>query len=327
MRRRAFITLLGGAAASPVPWPLAATAQQAGGIRRVGIVTIQERKSPPYAAFDQRLRELGYIEGQNLAVEFLSPGTQIDGVGEAMKELMRRKVDVILAQTEPTLKSAMRVTATLPIVMLAIDYDPLVSGYINSLARPGGNVTGLFTQQIELTVKRLQILKDAFPDVQAATVFWDAISVDQWKATEIAAAKLGVRLAGIELHEQPYDYERALAQAPPDHRSVLIVSTSPIFYRDRQRLADLAIRHRMGSMFVLREWVEAGGLMSYGVNFPALFRRAAEFVDKILKGARPADLPVERPTKFEFVINLKIAKALGFNLPPGLLAIVDEVIE
>jgi putative ABC transport system substrate-binding protein len=322
MKRREVIALLSGA----VAWPFAARAQQRG-TPRVGIVTIQERKSPPYAAFDQRLRELGYVDGQNLAVEFLSPGTQIDGAREAMQELIRRKVDVILATTQVALKSAMTVTATLPIVMLAIDYDPLASGYVNSLARPGGNVTGLFTQQIELTVKRIQLSKDAFPDVQAATVFWDTLSVDQWKATETAGARLGWRLAGIELREQPYDYERALAQAPPDHRGVLIVPTSPIFYRDRQRLADLAIRHRMGSMFVLREWVEAGGLMSYGVNFPALFRRAAEFVDKILKGARTSDLPVEQPTKFEFVINLKTATALGFNLPPGLLAIVDEVIE
>ena len=293
----------------------------------MGIVTIQQRETSIYVAFDQRLRELGYIEGQNLAIVFLNPGAQIDGVGEAVKELVRRKVDVIVAPTESVLKSAMAVTDTLPIIMTAMDYDPLALGYVNSLARPGGNVTGLFAQQIDLAAKRVQLLKDASPDVRAATVFWDAPSAHQWKATEAAAATVGLRLAGIELREEPYDYERALAQAPPDHRSVLIVPTSPIFYRDRQHLSDLALRHRMASMFVLREWVEAGGLLSYGVSFPALFRRAAEFVDKILKGVKPADLPIEQPTKFEFVINLKTAKTLGLNFPPGLLAIADEVIE
>jgi putative ABC transport system substrate-binding protein len=187
-----------------------------------------------------------------------------------MKELVRRKVDVILAPTESALKSAMAATDTLPIVMTAIDYDPVALGYVNSLARPTSNVTGLFTQQIDLAAKRIQLLKDAIPDMRAATVFWDAPSVHQWKATEAVAATVGLRLVGIELREEPYDYERALAQAPPDHRSVLIVMTSPIFYRDRRHLSDLPLRHRMASMFCLREWVEAGGLLSYGVNLPAL---------------------------------------------------------
>jgi ABC-type uncharacterized transport system substrate-binding protein len=224
-------------------------------------------------------------------------------------------------------ESALAATDTVPIVMLAITYDPLALGYIKSLARPGGNVTGLFAQQIDLAAKRVQLLKDAIPDLRAATVLWDAPSAHQFKATEAAAATVGLRLAGIELREEPHDYERALAQAPPDHRSVLIVLISPIFYRDRQHLSDLALRHRIASMFALREWVEAGGLLSYGVSFPALFRRAAEFVDKILKGVKPADLPIEQPNKFEFVINLKTAKALGLTFPPGLLAIADEVIE
>jgi putative ABC transport system substrate-binding protein len=324
LKRRDFITLLGSAAAA---WPLGATAQQRPTMRRVGVVTIQQRESPIYVAFDQRLRDLGYIEGQNLAVEFLNPGAQIDGLGEVMKELVRRKVDVILAPTESVLKSSMAIADTLPIIMTAIDYDPVALGYVKSLARPGGNVTGLFAQQIDLTAKRIQLLKDAIPDMRAATVFWDAPSAYQWKATEAVAATAGLRLAGIELRDEPYDYERALAQAPPDHRSVLVVLTSPIFYRDRQYLSDLALRHRIASMFVLREWVEAGGLLSYGVNLPALFRRAAEFVDKILKGVKPADLPIEQPSKFEFVINFKTAKTLGLNFSPGLLAIVDEVIE
>jgi ABC-type uncharacterized transport system substrate-binding protein len=318
MKRREFITLIGGAAA----WPLAARAQRA--IPHVGIVTIQQRTSPPYAAFDARLRELGYVEGENIVIEFV---TADSGVDEATKQLLRRKVNIILAPTEPALRSAMAVSRSLPIVMVAIDYDPLALGYVRSLARPGGNVTGIFAQQIELTAKRIQFLREALPDLKAATVFWDALSVDQWKATQAAAATIGLQVAGVELREQPYDYERALTLAPPDHRNALIVSTSPVFYRDRQQLAEVALGHGIGSIFVLREWVEAGGLLSYGVNFPVLFRRVADFVDRILKGTNPADLPVEQPTKFEFVINLKTAKTLGLEIPPTLLARADEVIE
>jgi putative tryptophan/tyrosine transport system substrate-binding protein len=322
--RRDFITLLGGAAAA---WPVAARAQKRSNSQRIGITSIQPRSSPPYVAFDQRLRELGYIEGQDLAVEFLNPAALAEGMAGAMKELVRRKVDGIVAPYESALKSALAASDTTPIVMLAITYDPLALGYIKSLARPGGNVTGLFTQQLELAVKCLELLKDAIPELRAATVFWDRDSADQWKATEEAATTVGLRVAGIELREQPYDYERALTQAPPDHRSALFTLTSPLFYRDRQRLADLALRKRMASMFVLREWVEAGGLLSYGVNFPALFRRAAEYVDKILRGTKPAELPVEQPTRFELAVNLKTAKTLGLAISETFLVRADEVIE
>ena len=323
MNRREFITLLGGAAA----WPLAARAQQPTKIFRIGITTIQQRTSPPYVAFNQRLYELGYIDGQNLAMEFLNPDTQTEGMAGPIKELIRRKVDVIIAPYESAVKSALLATDTVPIVMIAIDYDPLAPGYIKSLARPAGNVTGLFLQQIELAKKRVQILKDALPDVQTATMFWDSPSQDQWKATNEAAGAFGLQLAGVELREQPYDYEAALAQAPPDHRNVLIMPTSPVFYHDRERLADLALRQGIASIFVLREWVDAGGMLSYGASFPAMFRRAAEYVDKILKGAKAADLPVEQPTKFELVVNLKTARAIGVEIPTSILLRADEVIE
>ena len=324
MKRREFITLLGGAA---VARPLAALAQQSPNSWRIGITTIQPRSSPSYGAFGQRLLELGYIEGQNLTVEFLNPDAQAEGIGGAMKELVSQKIDVIVAPYESALKSALAATDTVPIVMIAIDYDPLALGYIKSLARPGANVTGLVTQQLELAVKRLELLKDAIPELRAATVFWDRYSADQWKVTEQAAATVGLRVAGIEFREQPYDYDRALTQAPPDHRSGLITLTSPFIYRDRQRLADLALRTRMASIFAWREWVEVGGLLSYGVNFPALFRRAAEYVDKIVRGTKPADLPVEQPTRFELIVNLKTAKALGLDVASSLLARADEVIE
>jgi putative ABC transport system substrate-binding protein len=293
MRRREFIVLLSRAA---VVWSLAAWAQQPRKNWRIGITTIQPRTSPPYVAFDQRLRELGYVEGKNLTVDFLNPDNYAKGVSGAMTELVRRKVDIIVAPYEDALKSALAATDTLPIVMIAIDYDPLALGYIKSLARK-------------------------------ATMFWDSSSADQWLVTNVTASSLGLRVAGIELREQPYDYEQALVQAPLDYRSALIMTISSVLYRDRQRLADFALRHRMASIFALREWVDAGGLLSYGASFAAIFRRAAEYVDKIAKGAKVANLPIEQPTKFELVVNLKTAKALGITIPPSIMVRADEVIE
>jgi putative ABC transport system substrate-binding protein len=245
----------------------------------------------------------------------------------SINELVRRKVDLIIAPYESAVKSALEASDTIPIVMIAIDYDPLAQGFIKSLARPTRNVTGLFLQQIELAKKRVQILQEALPDMHAATMFWDRSSEDQWKATKEAAGLFGLQLAGVQLNEALYDYEAALAQAPSAHRSVLIMPTSAVFYRDRERLADFALRHKIASIFVLREWVEAGGLVSYGASFPAMFRRAAEFVDRIARGAKANDLPVEQPTKFELVLNLKTARAIGVTISPATLVRADEVIE
>jgi len=283
--------------------------------------------APPYDAFDQRLRELGYVEGQNLALDYVNPEHQAGGNAGAIEELLRRKVDIILAIYENTLKAAVAATTTLPILMIAVEYDPLALGYVKSLARPGGNVTGLYLQQIDLAKKRVELLTQALPGVHAATMLWESVSVDQWKATSSAAAAVGLRLAGVELREQPYDYEEALAQAPPDNRSVVIFSVSPVFFRDRQRLVDLALRHKIASVFGLREWVDAGGLFSYGAKFAAMYRRAAELVDTIAKGAKVANLPVEQPTKFELVLNMKTADAIGVTISPAILVRADEVIE
>jgi ABC-type uncharacterized transport system substrate-binding protein len=211
--------------------------------------------------------------------------------------------------------------------MLAIDYDPLTTGYVMSLARPGTNVTGIYFQQIELAMKRLQVMMDALPGIQAATVFWDVASAGQWQVTQSAAKMLRLRLAGVELREWPYDYERALDQVTPDHRRALLVMTSAPFFFDRARLANFAAQHRLPAMFALREWVEAGGLMSYGPSITGLYRRVAELVDRIARGAKPAELPVEQPTKFELVINLKTARTLGLTMPRDFLLIADEVIE
>jgi putative ABC transport system substrate-binding protein len=326
MRRRNFIAFLGGAAAA---WPLGALAQPSSKKLRVGSVGVSNPRSGGlWAPIEQGLRDLGYVEGQNLAVEYINLNGRIDDAGEAMRELVRRKVDVIVSLgNELSLKSAMAATETLPIVMVALDFDPLALGYVTNLARPTGNVTGLFLQQIELSAKRVQLTKDAFPDIRGATVFWDRQSYDQWEAARGAAAAFGLSLAGSELSEQPYNYELALAQASADHRGTLIVMISPAFFLDRARLADFALRHRLRSVYPLREFVEAGGLMSYGVSFTALGQRAAGYVDQIVRGAKPTDLPIEQPTKFEFVINLKTAKALGIEIPPTLLARADRVIE
>jgi putative tryptophan/tyrosine transport system substrate-binding protein len=182
-------------------------------------------------------------------------------------------------------------------------------------------------QQIEQAVKRLELIREAFPKAQAATVLWDKLSFDQWEAVEKAAKTLGIRVIGIGLHEQPYDYERALADAPLEPSGLLFPMASPIFFVDKERLVDCALKHQMAVMWAFREMTEVGGLISYGVSLNGTMRRAAEYVDRIARGARPADLPVEQPTKFELVINLKTAKALGVTIPPSLFVRADEVIE
>jgi len=323
MRRRDFLKRVAGSA---VIWPLTARAQQPA-VTRVGVVTIQPRMAAPYDALDQRLRELGYIEGQNLILDFVNPEKQTGGNTGAVQELLRRKVDIIIAIYEGTLKAALAATTTVPIVMIAVEYNPLALGYVKSLARPGGNVTGVHVQQIELAKKRIELLTQALPSVHAATVFWESVSEEQWKAMRSAAATFGLQLANVELRDQPYEYDKALTQVPPDYRSIVIFATSPVFFRDRQRLADFALRQKIATVFGLREWVDAGGLFSYGVNFPVLYRRVAEFIDLIAKGARPADLPVEQPTKFELILNLKTAKAIGVTISPAILVRADEVIE
>jgi putative ABC transport system substrate-binding protein len=269
MRRRELITLLGGAVAA---CPLAARAQQAGKVLRIGTVSGQPRSSPLWTAFDRRIAELGYQEGRNLATEYIQ-APSVEGFESGYRELAKRQVDILVASgPEIALKSALAATTTSPIVMIAIDYDPLARGYVTSLARPTGNITGLFLRQIELVVKRLQVVKDAFPNMQSATVLWDRISADQWDAAQGSAAKLGLHLTGIELREPPYDYERALAETPADSRGNLFVLASPFFFRDRAKLAEAALRNRSMSMMFFREMVEAGALMSYGPSVTGMDR-------------------------------------------------------
>jgi putative ABC transport system substrate-binding protein len=280
------------------------------------------------------MRELGYVEGQNYMMDYFDLQGRLEGYGDAMRQLLERKADIIVAfGPEEALKTAVAATKevaatrTVPIVMAAIDFDPFALGYVTSLARPTGNITGVVLDQIELASKRLQMVKDAFPTMGRAMVFWDAPSADQWYATRDSAAKLGIDLAGVELRDYPYDYARALAQAPPEYRTFLYVMTSPLLARDRERLVQFTLINRLPSISVFREQVDQGGLMSYGPNRNAMSRRVADYVHRIARGAKPSDLPIERPTNFEAVINLRIAKALGVEFSQAMLLRADEVIE
>jgi putative ABC transport system substrate-binding protein len=306
---------------------LPARGQQPPQVLRVGGVSGQPRSSILWRSFVARMAALGYHEGRNFTFDLVLADS-MESYRTGYRRFGGGAVDIIVAPgPEISLQSALALPGAIPIVMVAIDYDPLERGYVKSLARPGGHATGLVLQQIELAVKRLQLLKDAFPDLKAMTVFWDQSSADQWAVMQAAAGNLGVRLAGIELRDPPYDYEKAFAGAPPDFRQVLFPLTSPFVFREVDKVAELALRHRAVLMFSNREMAEAGGLMTYGVSFPATFARVAEYVDRIAKGAKPGDLPIEQPTKFELILNLRTAKAIGVIVPPLLLARADEVIE
>jgi putative ABC transport system substrate-binding protein len=328
IRRREFITLLGGAA---VAWPLAAHAQQTGKVARVGFLgnTLDKPISGPgYKAFLAELRKLGFTEGQNLVVEYRRVDEGTPKAYVAANELGAAKVDVLVANgAEVALEAAAAVRPAVPIVMIAINYDPIARGYVASLSHPGGNVTGLFYRQSELSVKQLEFLAEAFPDRTRVGALWDSLSADQFAAAEGAAKSMHLSLRPFKLENPPYDFDAAFAMMAQDGVKMLLVLSSPFFTAYMTHIAELAIRHGLPSMFIFREYVEAGGLMSYGVDTIPQNRRAASYVAKILRGAQPAELPVEQVDKFEFALNLKTAKAIGVVLPTSTLLRADEVIE
>jgi putative ABC transport system substrate-binding protein len=329
MKRRAFLGVLGGAA---LALPRRANAQPAAPKPlRVGFVhPVSAKGVPPlYSAFVARLAELGYVEGGALAIEYINLEGHLDRYDESMRELVKRRVDLIYALgQEENLRAAMAATNTIPIVMLAISYDPLAKGYITSLARPTGNVTGITVLGVDLIKKRLQLFKDAFPERRAAFGFWDFETDATWKIAVAAAPSLGLSLAGAELREQPYDYERGLLQVAPEFRGALFMPNSAVFVRDAARLVELTLRHRIVSCFdSITQYADLGGLMSYGADLGAAARRAAEFADRLARGAKPSELPVEQSSRFTLRINLKTAKALGIEFPPTFLARADDVIE
>ena len=287
----------------------------------IGIVAGTPRSNPEHAAFEERLRELGYVEGRNLTIEFVRD-TDTDRLAAAVGEFARRGVDVIVTGgQDAVLKAAITVTAAraTPVVFRAVDEDPLAKGYIASLSHPGGNLTGVLFEQPELNAKRLDLLMQAVPHIARIVLLYDVAGAEQREAVSKAASVLGVPLDAIELHSPPYDYEQALAETDGARGDALITTSSP-FHRD-SALVEAALRH--GLPYIGPN----DALMSYGPSLRDMFRISADYVDKILKGAKPADLPVQQPTKFKLVVNLKTAKALGLTIPPSVLARADEVIE
>jgi putative tryptophan/tyrosine transport system substrate-binding protein len=281
-----------------------------------------------HRAFRQGLHDLGWVEGGNIRFEYRYADGQVDRLPELVAELINLKVDVIVTAVTPDALAAAKATKTIPIVMAATG-DPVTTGLIASLARPGGNVTGLTQIQTDLSAKRLQLLKEIAPGISRIAALWnpqDAISSLARQEIESAARHLAVELHSLEVRSSD-ELTTAFASAADAHDDALMVLPSPIFVVNEQRIADFAAKHRLPSMFHLREFVQAGGLLAYGPDRADLFRRAASYVDKILKGANPADLPVKQPTKFQLVINLTTAKALGLTVPRYLLAEADEIIE
>jgi putative ABC transport system substrate-binding protein len=322
MRRRQFLGAIGSAAT----WPIAARAQQVTKMLRVGTANAQPRTAPQWVAFLQRMAELGYKEGENFTYDHVQI-PNADAWESSCRTIVAQKPDIMVAAgPERSLKAALAAADGLPVVMIAVDYDPVAKGYVKSLSRPSGNATGVYFQNVELVGKRLELVKEAFPDVKTMTVFWDKSSADHWAALQAVAPRSGLELTGSEFRAQPYDYEQAMAEAAARGKFVYH-GGSPFFFLDRLRIVESAIRHRMAVITELREEVTAGSLMSYGPSITAMFALAANYVDRIAKGAKPADLPVEQPTKFELVINLKTAKALGLEFPASLMTRADEVIE
>ncbi len=274
MDRRVFLGSLTGLLTAP----LVAEAQALGKVPRIGVLAVVPRSAPGIRAFEERLQDLGYVDGRNISVEFRAAAEHLERLPDLAAELVRLDIALLVAAgAEPAARAARQAAGSLPIIIVAIDYDPIALGYVASLARPAGNITGVVWQQIELTRKRVELLKEALP-----------------RLSRVAA---------------------------------ILVTTTPFLFQSRAAVAELALKNRLPTMSALREVAEAGGLVAYGASLSGMYAQAAVYVDKILKGAKPADLPVEQPTKFELVINLKTAKTLGLTIPPSLLQRADQVIE
>jgi putative ABC transport system substrate-binding protein len=329
MERRTFMVMLTGGI---VAAPLAAEAQQAAKIARIGFLASNLAANPHLPeAFRQGLRDLGYVEGRNVMIEYRDAEGKSERLPALAAELVVLKVDVIVVASTPPALAAKQATKTIPIVFTAVG-DAVTDGLVASLARPGGNITGLSTAGPDLVGKRLEQLKQAVPGVSRVAVLWqpggqgERTAKDMLKSAEVAARALGVRLQLVEARG-PADIDRAFSDMSRARADALTVLGTPMFFNERRRLVDLAAKSRLPAVYTLRENVDAGGLMAYGPNVADLFRRAATYVDKILKGAKPADLPIEQPTKFELVINLKTAKALGLTIPQSVLQRADEVVQ
>ena len=327
MRRRDFITLAGAAAA----WPLAVRAQQpAHKLARIGL--LQPSLDNPivargYPAFLEEMKKSGFSEGQNLTIRFVRLDQDSQGLFAETAELLQKVDLVVSVGAEAALQAVLAASRTIPVVIWAINYDPVALGYVNSLVRPGGNITGIVSLQTELAAKQVELLTQAFPGRTRLGIFWDQISGDQFAAAERQARSLGLDVRPLKLEDPPYDFDAAFQRLSEGSPQMLLVLSSPFFAPARSRIADLAIQQRLPTMFIFKTYVEAGGLMSYGVNAQANYRQLGFYAAKILNGATPADLPVQQAVQFELVINLKTAKAIGVDVSTAIQLRADEVIE
>jgi putative tryptophan/tyrosine transport system substrate-binding protein len=324
MRRRAFLRLIGGAAA----WPLTTLAQQVGKIYRIGILEAipVERNAANLDALRKGLRNLGYIEGQNLVLEYRSSDGRAERFLDLASELVHLKVDLIVARGTPATNAAKNTTPSVPVVMATMGAPGTL---VASFAQPGGNITGVTTFSTELTAKRVEILKELAPKVSRVGLLHNMGNPavpPEWEETKAAARSLGLEAELLDVRNGE-DIGRAFELAVRQHVDALVVGADGLIQAHQQTIVNFAARKRLPAVYPSREFIEAGGLIAYAVNYPDLYFRFASFVDKILRGEKPGDLPVEQPTKFEVVINLKVANALGLAIPPTLLIRADEVIE
>ena len=323
MRRRAFLlSTLALAAGS-------AAAQPTERVFKVAILTIAGKRgeTPFYIALEQRFRELGYVEGKNFALDWHLATGRLDKIPELAAELARTRPDVAMAPGSELVVSAVRrAVGDTPIIMLAIDYDPVERNFVASLSRPGGNITGLFLRQVESAAKRLQLLAEVLPNVRRVAVLWDQFSRDQLKSVEESARKFNIALLPFEMRGNVYQFDAPLQAAKAQKAQAVLVLSSGAFFPVRDKMFAAANAQRL-PVIANPNYADDGALIAFGASFPDMYRRAAEYVDRILKGAKPADLPVEQPTKFELIVNLKTAKLLGIQIPPSLLVRADRVIE
>jgi putative ABC transport system substrate-binding protein len=327
MRRREFITLLVGAAAA---WPLVARAQPPARPRRIGLLSASpvSTLSGIYTGFMRGMRELGYVEGKDFVIEWRSAEGQYGRLSDVAAEVARLNVDVIVTGVTAGIRPLQQATTTIPIVM-AYSTDPVGNDFVASLARPGGNTTGLAGSSDDSSPKQLELLATLVPNVSRIGLLGNPNSPTYFsvlKNTQAAAQKVGLFVIPIKARN-PIETENAFAELGKERVDAVMVASDAVFFGQRQRIAELALRNRIPTMFSLREYAEAGGLMSYGEDLADFFYRAAFYVDKIFKGARPGDLPIEQPTRFNLVINRKTADALGVTIPPQLYMFADEVME
>lgn len=323
-RRLLLRALVCGIASAAVP---SIRAQQPGKVPVVGLLMLAAGPNDPIIERIRReLRGLGYVDGQTIRIEYRGAQGQVDRLPQLAQELVELKVDVFIVGAESIARAAKQATTTIPIVMVAFDYDPVAAGLVDSLSRPGGNVTGVFPRSSDLVGKNLALLKELLPGASRIAVLYDVFGARQLAVLEAAARTLGVQLQLIEVRS-PYDYNLAFKDAARRKADAMMVLTSPHLYVARDQIAKLALQHRLPTISQADRLVRAGGLISYGPDQLATFGRTAYFVDRVLKGAGPAELPIEQPTQYFLVVNLKTAKALGITIPESILLRADEVLQ